>query len=351
MEDSDPLIIELQGPDRQRRVSRFLHRPSRAEKLLILVEATVGCCINLRELTIILHDLSITPSFAMFFKTMWKWLAGNLSKLTINVTPAKLRLLLASIGLDGLTSLEDLDICLVYSRFPFYDSQELIEDLLLPFLSSLKGTLRSLSVSVSISLDMTPFFNGLGHFPLLQKLIIIVSITSTTLTDPSTLTRVLDIHKETLQHFTIRRNHGSNLHTPSDPAYGTWVTKELSTLVLPVLETLEISLWPSMPWRSPLTLPIIPQAHRLASLSLLDGVLYNSQVEAILSSLSRSTEGGSCMKSLQLSVRYLHPQLMDLLAAKLPQLKGLDLTFGTLVSSIDAENTYRHAFVSCVARF
>jgi hypothetical protein len=56
------------------------------------------------------------------------------------------------------------------------------------------------------------------------------------------------------------------------------------------------------------------------------------------------------IQELQLSVLYLHPQLVDLLAAKLPRLKSLDLTFELLAVRTDPTNDNHrdHAFVGPV---
>jgi hypothetical protein len=205
-----------------------------------------------------------------------------------------------------------------------------------------------LSISSSIPLDWSPYLKALGYFPLLEKLVFIVTISYVTLSEPFALTRVLDNHQKTLKHFEVRKNYGYFYDNPRDSAYKVWATDELSTLVLPALQTLEIGLWPDLPWLSPLSLSIIPHAPFLVSLSIIDFVLYDIQVEAILNSLPLGRDGEKCLQDFRLSVLYLHPQLVDLLASKLPHLKSLDLTFDHLAASTDISYADLHAYVSYV---
>jgi hypothetical protein len=156
------------------------------------------------------------------------------------------------------------------------------------------------------------------------------------------LTRLVNNHRHTLRHFTVRKNYGYTSNIPQDSLYATWVVDEFSTLVLPALETLEMGLWSNLPYRSPLRLSIIPPAPSLVSLSIVDFVLYDVQVEAILNSLHVGSNGSRCLQNLRISVLYLHPRLVDLLAAKLPGLRFLDLTFEHLAASTSITINYRY---------
>jgi len=356
MGESDPPPPSLRQDNRgilsllRSRFRLLCSYPSRSvqtnKRIVILAQAAIRRCRNVRELTIVLHDFFIPRSFALFLESSWACLAGNIRKLTISVTLTKLSLLLGQGESYGLAVLEELEIYIVYSRFPFYNGQTLVKDRLLPFTISHRETLRALTISSSIPLDWSPYLDGLGHFPLLQKLVLILTISYVTLSNPSALTRVLDTHQENLRHFKVIKNHGYSLNNPRDSLYGAWVTDEFSTLILPVLQTLEIGLWPDLPWRSPPSLSIIPQASCLVSLTIFDVVLCDTQVDRVLDSLQLGPDGG--LQELRLSVVYLHPQLMDLLAAKLPLLKVLDLTFDRLAPNTDIQSAYynKYAYVS-----
>ena len=307
--------------------------PVQAERVLTLAQAAIHRCGNIRELTIVLHDLSISPSFAMFLKSSWTCLAAHLRKLTIDVTLAKLPLIWEESESCRLPALEELEVSLAYSRVSCHDGQVLINDVLLPFTTSHTRTLRSLIVSSALPLDWSPYFNGLGCFPLLQKLALVLTISSVTLSEPMALTRLIDNHRQTLRQFSVRKNYGYTSDIPHDSLYATWIADEFSMLVLPALETLEMGLWPNLPYRSPLRLSVIPPASSLVSLSIVDFVLYDVQVEAILDALYVGSDGSRRLQSLQISVLFLHPHLVDLLATKLPGLKFLDLTFEHLAAS------------------
>jgi hypothetical protein len=332
-----------------RTLSSYPREPVQTTRILNLAQAAIRHCSNVRQLTIVLHDLSVSEHFTMFLEFSWTSLAGNLRKLTLNVTLAKLSLLLKPGVSCNLAALEELEVSLVYSRFPCHNSQEIIKDVLLPFTTSLNNTLRSLTISSSLPVDWSPYLRALGYFPLLRKLALIVTISSVTLSEPFALTRMIGTHHETLTHIVIRKNDGYSFHNPpdSDSSYRLWVTDEFSTMTLPALQALEIWLWPDLRWRLPLSLSIIPHSSCLTSLRIADSVLYDSQVEAILNCLHLGPDGVNCLQDLRLSVLYLHPQLVDLLAAKLPRLKSLDLTFEHLAASTDF-NAPRRVYVSLI---
>lgn len=310
--------------------SRSLGRlESQGGNILSVAQDALARCQRVEEITIVLHDLLPPPTFPTFLRAMWTSLGPRLSKLNIDATLVKLPLLFDPDIARDLSRLTDLNIHLAVSRFPYVSQRNsLIPQILLPFIVSLKGTLESLTLSSAEVLDLSPLFHGLGYFPHLQKLDLhIVMNRLTTLTDPHALTFFMTLHKYNLRHFSMRVHHPSVLNNPSDVSYEIWVTETLSNIEFPVLESLTLGLYAGYPLKDTI-IPRLCSAKlpNLVSVAFSDIPLSHNDIQAILSHVA----GAIPWQTLRLNVMQLSPQLIDTLAAQLPHLNELDLSYGSI---------------------
>jgi hypothetical protein len=128
------------------------------------------------------------------------------------------------------------------------------------FAQSQRHSLQSLTLSSFENMDVSPIFEGLGHFPRLRELHILITITRHSLSAPTT--RFMHAHKNTLEALVIQPNYHYN---PSDKTFAIWVSRHSSTIAFPVPRSLKIELWATFRWTS-----VLPHAPRLVSLFITD---------------------------------------------------------------------------------
>lgn len=293
-------------------------------------------CSNLQEVTIVLHDHCSLPTFTSFLSTLWTSLASSIRRLNMDVTLEKLQTLLLPLVMSPnvFLGLEELHIDIATSRFHIsVDHKILIADLLLPFLNRLKSTLKSLALSSSEYLDLTPIFCGLEQFPALHSLEIFTTFSSLCLSEPSALTRVLQLHKQTLQQFSLTpRPRVSTTSRVTDSSYDRWLEQDLSKLVLPNLRKLEINQVPFIGYIRPFSVTVPDLRGFSTSLTSLTMVNYFLEIDglnALCASLT-SHPGRNCLETLRIDVQFLSSSIFDLLDAKLSRLEELDLRYAQM---------------------
>lgn len=304
------------------RLGRKKARPP--EDIIRIAQRALANCNTAEEFTIVIHDLLPPTTFEPFLEKLWPSLGPNLRQLTISATLAKFPLILRHSLLGTLPNLTDLNIDLAVSRFSSTRAQGVSAmRATLSFMNALSETLQSFTISSSELVDVTSLFSALRYFPRLQKLAIHATISH--LTVPYALTKFLTRHETTLKHFALGPSDATILRDEPDFMYETWVTQVFCGLDLPALQSLHIGLSiGSYPFSDPITPPLssirLPQ---LVSLALSDAYMSHDDIEATFS----DRFDGNCLESLQLNVKELSPKVLDTLAAKLPHLVSLDMTF------------------------
>ncbi|KAF8876061.1 hypothetical protein BD779DRAFT_1561426 [Infundibulicybe gibba] len=289
-------------------------------------------CTRVQELTLVLKQQPTTPPLVSFFKTLWTTIGHNLRILSLEVTslhfdpqtmPSRF-----SIKLDNL---EELNISIALPTYDISSSSNL-----LPLVSLAEHSIRSLSISSSDTVDLTPFFAGLGHIQFLQRLEIRMIFNQNSLALPQTLFGVLEAHKATLQHLVINpRLPRGTLVSPHGASLGHWIEDMASSPRLPRLKTLEVGWKPySNSSLGFLGEPLPPDLGRISvelkHLVLTDDFL--TLQEFLCCWMLR----GILLESLKFNVVVLSPQLFDLLASKLPHLKSLDIKFARASAIVKA---------------
>jgi hypothetical protein len=282
-------------------------------------------CENVEELYFHLHDLPVIPSFNQFLKLMWTTLGPTLRRFSINATWARLPTLLDPIVSSPLVTLEELSIRLVASGSSRSLSRRRVLICILAFVTTHRASLEALSLSSFEQLDVASLFRGFGHFPRLTKITISITMNRVTLANPSALSQFLNSHKNTLRELDIRPENGLVISNNSSDVYKTWISEELPKLSLDSLQSLKINLWPTF---KPGTCPpagFIPISPGLTSLEVEGSVVNRDDIDVLIKSLRRHSTTISLQK-LRLSITRLEPELVDLLAAALPQLEEISLS-------------------------
>ncbi|KAF8063322.1 hypothetical protein FPV67DRAFT_1672353 [Lyophyllum atratum] len=299
---------------------------STPDDILKTAGSALACCPAVQEVTIILHDLSPLPSFTPFLKTLWGSVGSRLQKLTVNVTHAKLPIILNPAAARELKSLTALEIHLAPSRFRV-PLNALVADTLLPFTTALRGTLVSLTIVPSSLADLADYFKGLGYFPHLRKLNPGTSIpwNEGGVVESSSLTAFLAAHQDILDELSVKWESTG----PRQPPFGPRARDAFPKFRFSALRTLNVcasfdpdsfpSILPAQALHATMDLSYLT---RLESLSIPDVPLMYEAVESLVSILAQSQ-----LRRLQLSVDVISPQLMDTLATKAPGLQELDLTY------------------------
>ncbi|KAJ3513934.1 hypothetical protein NLJ89_g2668 [Agrocybe chaxingu] len=334
--------------------------PSPSSKILEAASKAVKLCPNLREITIVLYDHALTAAFAVFLNSMWSLdsVAPNLLKLNIDTTLVKIPLLLNPLILcaEQLTNLEEIDITLSVTRFRQPEEEYRRAKLAIQsFLTVFKGTIRSVTLSSSLIVDLSSLYDGFPILTKLRKFDLRAIFRNETLPDVGSLTRFLSKHASTLEHLVVKTRPRAATIERSDETYIKWLNpigKPASgkqhgfpQLVLPALRSLDISLresdqlgmWPYTPESTPKQRPPLPPLSRvtpnITSLTLQDVRLTFARVSEVVKSLRRR-EGGTILESLNVSVDVLTPQFFDLFSSELPRLRSLTVDHIDLSSSV-----------------
>jgi hypothetical protein len=178
-------------------------------------------------------------------------------------------------------------------------------------------------------MDISSLFPSLPNFPNLHYLVVDIPFEEPALSDPSGLSRFLEIHSDTLRDVQLTpRAWRTSLIDADTHGWINWLESNLShESVLANLHSLLIAV-PWDPHGVELPLAYISRsADTLTSLSLVEHFLTYTQIDRITSSLSRRT-----LRHLGFKVEILTPSLLDLLAKTLPDLQELEVYIFSIAS-------------------
>ncbi|KAG6840949.1 hypothetical protein C0991_003133 [Blastosporella zonata] len=310
----------------------------RSNEVLQFAQDTMVKCTEVISLTIILHDLTISPflSFAPFMRSLWSFLSPTLQKLTVDITIEKATAVMDLTAFRDFPNLTDLTLNLAYSRFPSRTGT--IKDNILPFVMSLSGILESLTISTSMLVDLNPLFDGLPHLPALHKLAVSMTIPSVITRGPtpasSSLAPFIKRHQASLQHLSVRIHHSLTHQLLED----SWMSRGSPGLDFPNLRVFQLGIFSSsflmdsdLNWHTAIFfLPHLPQ---LESLTIY-GALPFQNVNALFDALSVAGAKPT-LRRMTLKVKYMNAELIDLLAHELPLLEELELSFRWYGTEVD----------------
>lgn len=309
--------------------------------LLETAEKNIKFCSNIRELKVVLRDQAFTHPFKSLLKSLWHpdSIAPRLKTLTLDSTPVKLAEIL---GLslyklsNFMTSIEHLDIA--FSVDPMISDASLATNFnFKPFFGVFKHKLNSLSTSGLLLPHLFDLYKNVPTFTTLRKLEILVIANARDLFPLDQVSRCIVKHADTLEHLILKPQTGY-----TEGLFGRnylflhWLTvrgnhghQPFSSLVLPRLRIMELSLHDSwVNWNIQNHPAIFPDFARvtpaLQDLTITDTELPFSRLCELVDCLP--TRNGRCtLERLKLHADVLSPDLMDLFAFKMPDMKFLEL--------------------------
>ncbi|KAJ7708775.1 hypothetical protein B0H17DRAFT_365147 [Mycena rosella] len=258
---------------------------------------------------------------------------SSVLQLTLEISLEKVNLLCrAWCDTAALENLEELDLFLRldHELSPEEYEQILIEDLA-PAINRLHPSLQKLSLRLCEPLDISPLFDSLRFMPLLDSLSISIPLARPHLGHPSGLGKFLNRHSQSLSHLALRATElsGDGL-TPTEDALSEWINDALSYVTAPPkLRSLEASLALFPVAAAALCLGRF--ARTLGTLTLTGRHLPYDRVDELLGAVRRA--GGGRLHTLRLGAVTLSPELVDLLAEKLPGLRRLELLVKDVVGT------------------
>ncbi|RDB21922.1 hypothetical protein Hypma_010910 [Hypsizygus marmoreus] len=308
-------------------------RPGSDMRILDLAQDAICRCTEVTDLTIVVHDIEdLFPwQFQVrFLGTIWTQLGPNLRKLSLDFTHVTFNSIwMFSRRFDSFVNLVDLEIHLAAS---LVEVPSTVSGMVYIFftrgLECVKATLESLKFSSSAPVDLAGTFMDLGHFPSLKSLDISLTINDITLSAPIGLTYFLHKNRTTLQHLVMSLYPVDDplVHQSNHVSYTDWVTGGFTLVRFTALKSLKLGLCKAFIGLEP-QLNIIPNLSRIPTLvdfTVPDAFLTLEEVAVVLNSF------GHQLKRLRLNVQQLSSWLFLLLAAKVPQLEDLDLTYNSL---------------------
>ncbi|KAJ7746808.1 hypothetical protein DFH07DRAFT_748177 [Mycena maculata] len=261
-----------------------------------------------------IHDLPV-PFLTAAFRP-------SVLQLTLEISLEKAVDLLSHTA--ALENLEELDLFLRLDHvLPAELIPAILVDHLAPAINRLHSSLQKFSLRLCEPLDMSPFFDSLRYMPFLDHLAISIPIARPHLGHPSGFGQFLNRHRRSLRHLVLRATelNGDGL-TPTEDLLSEWINDALSFVTGSVkLRSLEASLTLFPVEAAAMCLGRLSRT--LTSLTLTGRHLPYDRVDELLSAVRRA--GAGRLNSLRLGAVTLSPELIDLLAEKLPSLKRLEL--------------------------
>ncbi|KAJ7089787.1 hypothetical protein B0H15DRAFT_907749 [Mycena belliarum] len=251
-------------------------------------------------------------------------------QLTLEISLEKTAALLCHTA--ALENLEELDLFLRLDHLCLPEEYEriLIDDLA-PAINRLHRSLQKLSLRLCEPLDIAPLFDSLRYMPLLDCLSLSIPMVRPHLGHPAGLGKFLDRHSHSLSHLVLRATElsGDGL-TPAEDPLSEWINDALTYVTAPTkLRSLEASLTLFPVEAAAMCLRRF--ARTLHSLTLTGRHLPYDRVDALLSAVRRAGTGR--LHTLRLGAVTLSPELVDLLAEKLPTLRRLELLIKDVVGA------------------
>ncbi|KIM44164.1 hypothetical protein M413DRAFT_443202 [Hebeloma cylindrosporum] len=319
------------------------------EEILRSGKRALKCCSNIQELTVVLHDHTLTSSFSSFLSSLWKAdsIGPRLRKLHMHMTLSKFPIFLNPlINSPGhLRNLDAFSIDFAPSRFDvafdYEQSKEAARDSyralapLRSFCWSLKQSLTAISISSHNTHDFATFLNDLPpHFPNLKK-VELLAIFSLEAHQIAPLFRFLSDHSAQLEEVMIKPYPRQISFNHSDDSYAAWISdcvpNGFGTLVFPQLATFAVGLrehpkrhpdWSRWAGRNAKPVPNLSvMAPKLTRFIMNDLALSFERLSDILGTLAPGLEG------IEFVATVLSPQLFDLLASKVPSVEMLAVEY------------------------
>ncbi|KAF7308413.1 hypothetical protein HMN09_00690100 [Mycena chlorophos] len=214
-----------------------------------------------------------------------------------------------------------------------HDAQDVAQRMegLVFFLNCLLRNLSSLTLNTtptSMYLDLGVLFAHLAHGRRLKAFALCIPFDGGHLPNPKSLRRFLMQHSPTLESLTLETTRAAACPRPSATSNYFWIRDAIKDHhpPFPVLANLSLALRPLRTDLSPLLLSLSGLCS-LEQLKLGERPLEFVELWRLLEVLSQAPK----LRKLNVRVRWLSPEIVDALAACLPQLEVLQLDFAEII--------------------
>ncbi|KAL0581331.1 hypothetical protein V5O48_000707 [Marasmius crinis-equi] len=228
---------------------------------------------------------------------------------------------------SSLSDVEELDL---FIRIDHELDPKRYDSILIQFaqtVNNLHRTLRKFAIQLWEPLDLSSFFSSLHRLPFLEHISLSIPLGRPHLGDTDAIADFFNLHSTSLRSLTIRATELGEWARASDDSHlCDWIETTFASVRLLRLTSLEISLG-LIPVESAMVC-IRKFAGTLKHLVLTGRHLYFHDIEAITSAFPhcvRPSKGFYGLESVRLGSVILNPQLMDMLAERLPYVRKLDL--------------------------
>ncbi|TFK69100.1 hypothetical protein BDN72DRAFT_878648 [Pluteus cervinus] len=249
-------------------------------------------------------------------------LQSRLRKLSLEISLENIETLLGPAF--AIPNLEELEVVVRIDEIRSPANQERIMfNHLGPAISCLHPTLHTLSIQAWEPLDISPLFASIQSIPSLRTLAISIPTTLPHLGNPKGLRNFLNRHSSSLQELTLRASqYGGVGMTPDGVSMDHWIREAISDAELPHLHVLDISsgLFPLAT-----SIQCLTRFSRTISSLALTGRYHSLDDVALALNTMDGRPEHKRLHTLRLGPVSLTPQLMDLLAEKLPYIQRLEL--------------------------
>jgi hypothetical protein len=283
---------------------------------------------KLTKMDIYLQHNSKDPFHAMKIKVLeagWLVFSANLTALSLNVPLEELPLVVPSH--NTLLQLESFSIVLYNFNFTS-EPNEVISRALLPFLIKLGPTLRSLKLAARENVDISSILANLPHMFYLRNLDISHPFLSLELTSLVGHQLFLEAHQSQLQHLSLDffRVQSSPLNITAD-----FFNQEWCHVVLPELQCLSFHLCGfTVSCEAAAITYLQRQIPSLKSLKVHPLWFSYDQMTSIITGPKSTGYQLKALRTLDVQIRCFSPNILSLLADRIPHLRSLKLAVAVI---------------------
>ncbi|KAF8997847.1 hypothetical protein BDQ17DRAFT_835024 [Cyathus striatus] len=306
---------------------RLIRSLRRSEDIIQVMVDVLGSLSNITDYYVTWRDLPTLGAAPLpFVSTVFR---ASLRKLSLDISLDTVKPLLGS--MSQIRSLEELHLR-IHSDHHYTPEVygAVMRNYLAPMVNRHTSSLRTLVIQPWEPMQLSPFFEAVDHLSELETLNIGIPAKSPHLGNPEGLACLLNKHSSTLKCLQLRATHYDGTGADAGHySFDTWVRAALCKVRLSKLRSLDITTG-----RFPIETSVYCLRRfckTLTSLSLTGGYRTYDDVSEILDVVTRHpSEDGLSM--LRLGPVSLSPQLIDLLAEKLPRIYRLELLARELLS-------------------
>ncbi|KAJ7224087.1 hypothetical protein GGX14DRAFT_424167 [Mycena pura] len=231
---------------------------------------------------------------------------------------------------NPLSQLQSIAVTIHTASHVARDISEKMEGLVV-FLNTLLRNLRSISIQTtptSTYLDLGLLFAPLGRGRRLTSFTLYIPFDGGHLPNPKSLRKFLINHSSTLESLTLGTTRAAAHHAPSASTNNYWIRDAVvNHPPFPSLSCLSLALRPLRINLAPLIKCLTGMRPHLRMLKLTERALEYAELVRVLDAL----HDAPLLRVLSIRVRWLSPEVIDRLAATLPNLTVLCLSFAEVV--------------------